>query len=297
MIEILHVKDYYQNGSQPKSFQPSPPPIIQVLKNLKYWTRTIARESRRLVELKHFSAVKMIRGEFFKVPIPVLFPIRLRFVDSRLKTIQFLQQVVVFQDYRQINYLKCFEDLRKIYIFLVAPYYPKQGHCVKGYLSFSSLFYFQLTKNFMNNAVQTYTEILLNFHIAMANILCTFCDTALESKSTKLWLNGPGGLVSVEPSIACDSQVCQIVNNLLATTVCFSMLNFQLLTIKESCFLKKEMVAEVLSSFFLSASCSLQDMCYLVNNSYSVQSVHWTELVVNDICCQYEVVSENSMSH
>ena len=189
----------------------------------------------------------MIRGEFFKVPIPVLFPIRLRFVDSRLKTIQFLQQVVVFQDYRQINYLKCFEDF---YIFLVAPYYPKQGHCVKGYLSFSSLFYFLLTKNFMNNAVQTYTEILLNFHIAMANILCTFCDTALESKSTKLWLNGPGGLVSVEPSIACDSQVCQIVNNLLSTTVCFSMLNFQLLTIKESCFLKKEMVAEVLSSFF-----------------------------------------------
>ena len=48
------------------------------------------------------------------------------------------------------------------------------------------------------------------------------------------------------------------------------MLNFQLLTIKESSFLKKEMVAEVLSSFFLSVSCSLQDMCYLVNNTDSV---------------------------
>ena len=47
--------------------------------------------------------------------------------------------------------------------------------------------------------------ILLNFHIAMANIPCTFCETALEGKSTKLWLKGPGGLVSMEPSIACDS--------------------------------------------------------------------------------------------
>ena len=65
-----------------------PPPHYIGTKNRKYWTRTIARESRRLVELKHFSAVKMIRGEFFKVPIPVLFPTRLRFVDSRLKTIQ-----------------------------------------------------------------------------------------------------------------------------------------------------------------------------------------------------------------
>ena len=84
----------------------------------------------------------------------------------------------------------------------------------------------------------------------MANIPCTFCETALESKSTKLWLKGPGGLVSMEPSIACDSLGCCIVNNSLPTTVCFSMLNFQLLTIKESPFLKKEMVAEVLSSFF-----------------------------------------------
>ena len=83
--------------------------------------------------------------------------------------------------------------------------------------------------------------------------------TALESKSTKLWLKGPGGLFSMEPSIACDSKGCYIVNNLSSTTVCFSMLNFQLLTIKESSFLKKEMVAEVLGSFFLSASCSLQD--------------------------------------
>ena len=113
-------------------------------------------------------------------------------------------------------------------------------------------------------------EILLNFHIAMANILYRFCETALESKSTKLWLKEPGGLVSMEPSIACDSLDCHIINNSLSTTVCFSMLNFQLLTIKESSFLKKEMVAEVLSSFFLSASCSLQDMCYLVNNTYSV---------------------------
>ena len=39
----------------------------------------------------------------------------------------------------------------------------------------------------------------------MANILCRFYETALESKSTKLWLKGPGGLVSVDPSVACDS--------------------------------------------------------------------------------------------
>ena len=39
----------------------------------------------------------------------------------------------------------------------------------------------------------------------MANILYRFCETAWESKSTKLWLKGPGGLVSMEPSIARDS--------------------------------------------------------------------------------------------
>ena len=48
------------------------------------------------------------------------------------------------------------------------------------------------------------------------------------------------------------------------------MLNFQLLKIKESSLPKKEMVAEVLGSFFLSASYSLQDNCSLVNNTYSV---------------------------
>ena len=57
----------------------------------------------------------------------------------------------------------------------------------------------------MHNEVWSYTEIVLNFLIAMANILCRFCETALESKSTKLWLKGPGMLVSMEPSIACDS--------------------------------------------------------------------------------------------
>ena len=129
-------------------------------KNLKYWTRTVAGDSRRLVQLKHFSTVNVISGEFFKVPIPMLFPTGLSFVDSQLK--------------------------------------------------------------------------------------------------------GSGGLVSMEPSIACDSYDCYIINNSLSTTVCFSMLNFQLLTIKGSSFLKKEMVAEVLSSFFfLSASCSLQDMTQL----------------------------------
>ena len=57
----------------------------------------------------------------------------------------------------------------------------------------------------MNIKVKRYTEILLNFHISMANILCRFGETALESKSTKLWLKGPGGLFSMEPSIVCDS--------------------------------------------------------------------------------------------
>ena len=148
----------------------------------------------------------------------------------------------------------------------------------------------------MNNEVQRYMEILLNFHIAMANILYRLCETALESKSTKLWLKGPGGLVSMEPSIACDSQGCYIVNNSLSTTVCFLMLDFQLLTIEESSFLKKEMVAEVLSRFFCLPLVHCK-ICYLVNNSYSVQSVRRTELVVNDICCQYEVVFENLMSY
>lgn len=102
----------------------------------------------------------------------------------------------------------------------------------------------------------------------MVNILCTFCETALESKSTKLWLNGPGGLVSVEPSIACDS--CYIVNNSLSTTVCFSMLNFQLLTIKESSFLKKEMVAEVLSSFFPLVHCKI---CVILSTTHTQSSL------------------------
>ena len=48
-------------------------------------------------------------------------------------------------------------------------------------------------------------EILLNFHMAVANILYRFCETALESKSTKLWLKGSVGLVSMKPSIVCDS--------------------------------------------------------------------------------------------
>ena len=80
------------------------------------------------------------------------------------------------------------------------------------------------------------------------------------------------------------------------------MLNFQLLTIKESSFPKKEMVAEVLGSFF--SVCLLftarYDTIILLSTKYSVWSVqwvHWTELVVNDICCQYEVVFENIMSY
>ena len=83
----------------------------------------------------------MISGEFFKLLILMLFPTELSLYNLSWKLYsKFLQQVVVLQDYCQIYYLKYFEDLRKIDIFLVALYYPKQGHCVKGYLWFSLLF-------------------------------------------------------------------------------------------------------------------------------------------------------------
>ena len=51
-------------------------------KNLKYWTRMIAGDSRGLVQLKHFSTVNMRSGEFCKVPIPMLFPTGLSCVQS-----------------------------------------------------------------------------------------------------------------------------------------------------------------------------------------------------------------------
>ena len=134
----------------------------------------------------------------------------------------------------------------------------------------------------------------------MANILYRFCETALESKSTKAkrtwWASFNGTLNSTWFLGLLHS------NNSSSTTVCFSMLNFQLLTIKESSFPKKEMVAEVLGSFF--SVCLLftarYDTIILLSTKYSVWSVqwvHWTELVVNDICCQYEVVFENIMSY
>ena len=55
--------------------------------NLKYWTRMIAGDSRILEQLKYFSTVNMISGEFCKVPIPMLFPTGLSCVESQLKTI------------------------------------------------------------------------------------------------------------------------------------------------------------------------------------------------------------------
>ena len=75
------------------------------------------------------------------------------------------------------------------------------------------------------------------------------------------------------------------------------MLNFQLLTIKESSFLKKEMVAEVLSSFFLSASCSLQDMTQLFSCQQHILSPVCAVGALDWISCQYEVVFENLMSY
>ena len=51
------------------------------------------------------------------------------------------------------------------------------------------------------------------------------------------------------------------------------MLNFQLLTINEPSFLKKEMVDKVLGSFFLSASCSLQDMTQLFSCQQHILSL------------------------
>ena len=50
-------------------------------KNLKYWTRMIPGDSRRLVQLKHFFTVNMRCGKFCKVPIPML-PLRNGFWNS-----------------------------------------------------------------------------------------------------------------------------------------------------------------------------------------------------------------------
>ena len=119
----------------------------------------------------------------------------------------------------------------------------------------------------------------------MANILCTLCETALESISTKLWLNGPGVLVSVEPSIACDSQGCYIVNNFLSTTVCFSMLNFQLLTIKESSFLKRKWLLRFWAVF---------SVCLLLTARYVLSC---QQLILSLVCaldwisCQWHLLS------
>ena len=68
----------------------------------------IAGDSRRLVQLKLFFTVDMISGEFFKVPIPMLFLTGLSYVESQLNKLysKFLQHVVMLQDYHQIHYLK-----------------------------------------------------------------------------------------------------------------------------------------------------------------------------------------------
>ena len=42
----------------------------------------IAGDSRRLVQLKHFSTVNMRSGEFGEIPIPMLFPTGLSCVQS-----------------------------------------------------------------------------------------------------------------------------------------------------------------------------------------------------------------------
>ena len=44
----------------------------------------IPGNSRRLVQLKHFFTVNMRCGKFCKVPIPMLFPTGLSYVESQL---------------------------------------------------------------------------------------------------------------------------------------------------------------------------------------------------------------------
>ena len=80
-------------------------------------------------------------------------------------------------------------------------------------------------------------------------------------------------------------------NNSSSTTVCFSMLNFQLLTIKESSFPKKEMVAEVLGRFFLSASCSLQDITLLFSCQQHILSLVCAVDSLDWISCQWHLLS------
>ena len=68
----------------------------------------IPGNSRRLVQLKHFFTVNMRCGKFCKVPIPMLFPTGLSYVESQLNKLysKCLQDVVMLQDYHQIHYLK-----------------------------------------------------------------------------------------------------------------------------------------------------------------------------------------------
>ena len=123
----------------------------------------------------------------------------------------------------------------------------------------------------------------------MANILYRFCETALESKSTKAkrtwWASFNGTLNSTWFLGLLHS------NNSSSTTVCFSMLNFQLFTIKESSFPKKEMVAEVWAVFFLSASCSLQDMTQLFSCQQHILSLVCAVCALDWISCQWHLLS------
>ena len=92
-------------------------------KNLKYWTRMIPGNSRRLVQLKHFFTVNMRCRKFCKVPIPMLFPTGLSYVESQLNKLysKCLQYVVMLRDYHQIHYLKWLKQNWRIYCSPVLP--------------------------------------------------------------------------------------------------------------------------------------------------------------------------------
>ena len=135
----------------------------------------------------------------------------------------------------------------------------------------------------------------------MANILYRFCETALESKSTKAkrtwWASFNGTLNSTW-----FLGLLHIVTIRRQQLFVFQCSTFSCLQLRSLLFQRRKWLLRFGQFFFCLplVHCKIWHNCSLVNNTYwvwSVQWVHWTELVVNDICCQYEVVFENLMSY
>ena len=125
----------------------------------------------------------------------------------------------------------------------------------------------------------------------MANILYRFCVTALESKSTKLWLKGPGGLVSMEPSIVCDSYGCYIVTIHCQQLFVFQCSTFSCWQLRSLLFQRRKWLQRFWAVFFLSASCSLQDMTQLFSCQQHILSLVCAVDSLDWISCQWHLLS------